>query len=298
MLMIDLNKIGTERQNNKTMNLDQMTPLEIVTCMNTDDLNTVRAVHKALHEIAEAVKVCTACLKNGGRMIYTGAGTSGRIGLMDAVECMPTFSSDQVIGLIAGGDRAFVKAVEGAEDSEELAVQDLKNINANEKDVIIGLAASGRTPYVIGSLKYARQIHASTITIACSRNARISEYADVAVEVDAGPEVLTGSTRLKSGTCQKMICNMLTTASMVGIGKVYGNLMVDMMATNEKLRARAKHIIALATGVDEREAADALETAGGDMKTAIVMILKGVSREEASEALKESDEFVRKALEK
>ncbi len=293
----ELQKIGTERQNPATKDLDKMTSLELVTAMNREDQKTVKAVQEALPQIAKAADICADVLKAGGRMIYLGAGTSGRIGLMDAVECVPTFSCEQVIGLIAGGKEAFVRAVEGAEDAKMLAVYDLESIALNEKDIVIGIAASGRTPYVIGGLEYAEKQGAKRISIACNRNAEISDYADVAIEVDAGPEVLTGSTRLKSGTCQKMICNMLSTAAMVKIGKVYKNLMVDMRVTNKKLAARAVRILMQAAAVSEEQASQALVQADGNMKAAILMLQKKIPLDKAIDELQKAGGFVRVALE-
>lgn len=297
MTKVNLQHIGTEKQNPETTDLDKMTPLELVTVMNREDEKTVRAVQEALPQIAKAVEVCTQALKAGGRMIYMGAGTSGRMGLMDAVECIPTFSSEQVIGLIAGGTGAFIRAVEGAEDSKDLAVSALQSIALDKKDVVIGIAASGRTPYTIGGLEYAGKCGAKCISIACNRNAEISLYADVAIEVDAGPEVLTGSTRLKSGTCQKMICNMLSTATMVRIGKVYKNLMVDMKATNEKLSARAVRILMQAANIDEVRAEKALAEAKGNMKVAIILLQKKIPLAQALEKLQQAHGSVRAVLE-
>lgn len=293
----ELQKIGTERQNPATKDLDKMTPLELVTAMNREDQKTVKAVQEVLPQIAKAADICADVLKAGGRMIYLGAGTSGRIGLMDAVECVPTFSCEQVIGLIAGGKEAFIRAVEGAEDAKTLAVYDLESIALNEKDIVIGIAASGRTPYVIGGLEYAEKQGAKRISIACNRNVEISDYADVAIEVDAGPEVLTGSTRLKSGTCQKMICNMLSTAAMVKIGKVYKNLMVDMRVTNKKLAARAVRILMQAADVTKEQASQALVQAGGNMKAAILMLQKKIPLDKAIDELQKAGGFVRVALE-
>jgi N-acetylmuramic acid 6-phosphate etherase len=227
-----------------------------------------------------------------------GAGTSGRLGILDAVECVPTFSTDEeVIGIIAGGEKAFVRAVEGAEDSEELAAEELEKINLREKDVVIAITASGRTPYAIGAIKHAKRIGAKAIGISCNKNSIMSAYADETIEVDAGPEILTGSTRLKAGTCQKIILNMISTTSMVGIGKVYGNLMVDMKATNLKLIERAKIIVMESTGCDLSTAENTLALTEYSIKEAIVMILTGVSREEAQRRISESGGFVRKCIE-
>lgn len=294
--MVDISHLNTEARNEKTMNLDMMSTEELLTVMNEEDANTAKAVKKAIPEITKAVELTKASLKKNARMIYIGAGTSGRMGLMDAVECIPTFSCENVIGLIAGGEGAFVKAVEGAEDSVELAVNDLKNIHLTKDDTVIGIAASGRTPYVIGGLDYANSIGASTVSVACNTNAEISKHSTVAIEVNAGPEVLTGSTRLKAGTCQKLICNMLSTATMVGVGKVYKNLMVDMKPTNLKLEERARRIIMQATECDREVAEKALKEANNNMKQAIVMILENVDAEVAKAKLDKAEGYVRKAL--
>jgi N-acetylmuramic acid 6-phosphate etherase len=296
--MIDLTRLTTETRNKNTINLDMMTPFEIAEVMNKEDENVVLAVRKALPEISKVIECCTRALKNGGRIIYMGAGTSGRLGLLDAVECPPTFGvpHDLVIGLLAGGDRAFRKAVEGAEDSKTLGTEDLKAINLNKHDVVIGIAASGRTPYVIYGLKYAKEVGCMTAAIVNNKNSEMAEIADIAVEIVAGPEVLTGSTRLKSGTAQKMVLNMISTGSMVGIGKVYQNLMVDVMQTNQKLFTRAENIVMEATGCDRGTAQQVLKEADGSAKTAIVMIILKCSKSEALEKLKRSYGQVRIAL--
>lgn len=295
---MELGKLQTETPNVKTADMDTMSTMELLTVMNEEDRRCADAVHEALPQIAAAVQLCIESLKAGGRMIYAGAGTSGRLGILDASECVPTFSSSQVIGVIAGGKEAVTRGIEGAEDSEEGGRNDLKALNLNEHDTVIGIAASGRTPYVIGALKYAEEVHAHRVSVSCNRNAVISQYAEAAIEADAGSEVLTGSTRLKAGTCTKMICNMLSTASMTGTGKVYKNLMVDMQPTNEKLRDRAIRIISLAADCSRETAVQAYEASGHSMKTAIVMILKSCSRQEADESLKQADGFVRKAADK
>ena len=279
------------------MNLDALPVSEILSIMNEEDSRTVRAVHEALPDIEKAVKACIHTLKNGGRMIYVGAGTSGRIGVMDAVECMPTFSTeDEVIACMAGGSKAFVKAQEGAEDNAELGADDLRNLHLNSNDIVIGIAASGRTPYVIGALDYAKSMKAASVSVSCNRDAAMSLHADIAIECDAGPEILTGSTRLKAGTCQKMILNMLSTVSMIGIGKVYGNLMVDMKPTNKKLEERAVHIVMEATGCDLETAVKAIAESGQRCKIAIVMVLLGIDSAEAEARLNKADGFVRNTL--
>jgi N-acetylmuramic acid 6-phosphate etherase len=237
-------------------------------------------------------------LRAGGRLVYLGAGTSGRLGVLDAAECPPTFgtSPELVIGLLAGGDEAMFHAVEGAEDSGERAVADLERIGFGAKDVLVGIAASGRTPYVIAGLGHARRFGAATVSIACNPGAEVSRAAQVSIELDNGPEVLTGSTRLKAGTSQKLVLNMISTAAMVRLGKVYGNLMVDVQPTNEKLVDRAVRIVAEATGCPEDEAQRALDASDGHAKTAIVMILRGVGAAEARERLARADGFVRRAI--
>ncbi len=294
-----LDKLTTEKRNNRTNNLDEMTSLEICTIMNEEDRNVPLAIEKVLPKIAEAIDIIATKVAGGGRLIYVGAGTSGRIGLMDAVECVPTFGvpDDMVIGLIAGGQRAFVKAVEGAEDSKELAITELKELRFSEKDVLVGIAASGRTPYVISALEYAGKIGSETIAISCNQHAAMSQYAHLAIEIDAGSEVLTGSTRLKAGTTQKLVLNMISTGAMIRMGKVYKNLMVDVMMTNEKLEERGRKIIIEATGVDYQTADSTLKTAENNVKTAIVMILAKCDYREASRRLQLGNGFVRTAIE-
>ncbi|KYD17272.1 hypothetical protein B4168_1672 [Anoxybacillus flavithermus] len=293
-----LERLTTEQRNNKTQNLDEMTTKEILQVMNEEDKTVAIAVSKELTQIEKLVQKVIASFRQGGRLIYMGAGTSGRLGILDAVECPPTFGTEKemVQGLIAGGLEAFTNAVEGAEDNEELAVRDLQSIGLTEKDIVIGIAASGRTPYVISGLRYAKQIGAATGSIACNKEAEMSKYADISVEVETGPEILTGSTRLKAGTAQKMVLNMISTASMIGIGKVYKNLMVDVQATNVKLKERAKRIIMQAADVDAKTAERYYEAARGHVKTAIVMILLQCSYEEAEKRLQKANGFVRRAL--
>lgn len=296
--MLDLNKLSTETRNPETRNLDRMTPREIVAVMNREDNNVVKAISEQLDPIAAAAEAAASAFRRGGRLIYLGAGTSGRLGVLDAVECVPTFGvpDGMVIGLIAGGEKAFVKAVEGSEDSPELAGQDLKRIQLSGRDVVVGIAASGRTPYVIGGMEYAREMGCTTVGIACNRNALISQKADIAIEVVAGPEVLTGSTRLKAGTCQKMILNMISTASMVGIGKAYENLMVDVLQTNEKLHVRAQNIVMQATGAERGQAADMLDRCGGSAKLAITALLLNLSPAAAKEKLANANGKVYQAI--
>lgn len=296
--MVDLSRLTTETRNPDTMHLDEMSPLEIAEAMNAEDANVVKAVNAVLPQVATAITWCTESLKRGGRIIYMGAGTSGRLGLLDAVECPPTFGVpyEMVAGLLAGGEKAFIKAVEGAEDSHTLGVEDLKRIGVTASDTVIGLAASGRTPYVIYALRYAKEIGCRTIAIACNASSDIGKEAELAIEPVAGPEVLTGSTRLKSGTAQKMILNMISTGSMVGIGKTYQNLMVDVMQTNEKLVTRTENIVMAATTCSRKEAAEALEKAEGSAKVAITMLLLGCDEIVAKERLDAANGHIRYAL--
>ena len=297
-MSLNLKNMSTETRNQNTMNLDIMSPLEVVTVMNQEDAKVPAAITPALPNIAQCVTWAIESIEAGGRIIYMGAGTSGRLGVLDAVECPPTFgvSPDVVVGLIAGGDKAFVKAVEGAEDSRELGRQDLVNINLNKNDIVIGIAASGRTPYVLGGLAYAQEAGCHTVGISCNPGSAVGAAAELAIEVVPGPECLTGSTRLKSGTCQKLILNMISTATMVGCGKAYQNLMVDVMQTNEKLVVRAQNIVMEATGCDRETAAEKIAVAGGNAKTAITMILADCGLEEAKERLAKAKGHVREAI--
>ncbi|WP_242141855.1 MULTISPECIES: N-acetylmuramic acid 6-phosphate etherase [unclassified Bacillus cereus group] len=293
-----LERLSTEHRNENTMNLDEMSIKEILEAMNQEDRKVAIAVHNEIEQIEKIVRNVISSFQNGGRLIYIGAGTSGRLGILDAVECPPTFGTDerQVQGFIAGGMKAFTKAVEGAEDREELAMEDLKGIQLNDKDTVIGIAASGRTPYVIGGLKYANYVGAKTASISCNKGAEMSKLAQVSVEVETGAEVLTGSTRLKAGTAQKLVLNMISTASMIGIGKVYKNLMVDVQSTNQKLVERSKRIIMEATEVDYKDAEAYYEKANRNVKAAIVMILLQCEYGEALEKLKDAKGFVKKTL--
>lgn len=293
-----LENLSTEHRNEKTMKLDEMSIKEVLQSMNEEDRTVALAVEKEIEQIEKVVGAVIQSFEKEGRLIYIGAGTSGRLGILDAVECPPTFGTDDkmVQGFIAGGLKAFTKAVEGAEDREELVEEDLRSIGLNEKDTVIGIAASGRTPYVIGGLKYAHSVGASTASISCNKNAEISKYAKLNVEVETGAEILTGSTRLKAGTAQKLVLNMISTASMIGVGKVYKNLMVDVQSTNEKLVERSKRIIVEATGVSYEVAAEYYEKAERNVKAAIVMVLLQCGYGEALEKLKEAKGFVKKAL--
>ena len=297
-MSLNLKGMSTETRNQNTMNLDIMSPLEVVTVMNQEDARVPEAIKPALPNIAQCVSWAIESIRAGGRIIYMGAGTSGRLGVLDAVECPPTFgvAPEVVVGLIAGGEKAFVKAVEGAEDSRQLGHDDLVNINLEKRDIVIGIAASGRTPYVLGGLAYAQEMGCHTVAISCNPGSAIGQAAELAIEVVPGPEVLTGSTRLKSGTCQKLILNMISTATMVGCGKAYQNLMVDVMQTNEKLVVRAQNIVMEATGCDRETAAEKIGIAGGNAKTAITMILADCGLEEARERLAKAKGHVREAI--
>ncbi|MDO4538315.1 MAG: N-acetylmuramic acid 6-phosphate etherase [Coriobacteriales bacterium] len=296
--MDSLSKLSTEQRNERSLQLDQMSALEIVQTMNREDEQVAHAVREVLPQVAQAVELAAASLKRGGRLIYLGAGTSGRLGLLDAVECPPTFgtSPDTVVGLMAGGDRAFVKAVEGAEDKPDLCQAQLQALDLTKDDLVVGIAASGRTPYVLGGLAYARTLGCATVALACVRNSAIGQAADVAIEPVCGPEVLSGSTRLKAGTAQKMVLNMISTGAMVRIGKVYQNLMVDVQQTNEKLRLRARHIVCEACACSAERAEKSLREAQGNVKVAILMVARSLTREEAVEALDAAGGNVRAAL--
>ena len=295
---LTLDNLLTEARNPQTMELDSMTPLEIVTAMNREDARVPESIRPQLPNIAQCVTWATEAIRSGGRLIYMGAGTSGRLGVLDAVECPPTFgvSPEVVIGLIAGGEKAFVKAVEGAEDSRELGKADLEAIGLTPKDLVVGIAASGRTPYVLGGLAYANSLGCKTAAISCNPGSAVGKEARLAIEVAPGPECLTGSTRLKAGTAQKLILNMISTATMVGCGKAYSNLMVDVMQTNEKLVVRAQNIVMEATGVSRDSAKEAIALAGGSCKLAVTMILADCTVEEAKERLERCGGSVRQAI--
>ena len=295
---LTLDNLLTEARNPQTMELDSMTPLEIVTAMNREDARVPESIRPQLPNIARCVAWATEAIRSGGRLIYMGAGTSGRLGVLDAVECPPTFgvSPDVVVGLIAGGERAFVRAVEGAEDSRELGKADLEAIGLTQKDLVVGIAASGRTPYVLGGLAYANSLGCKTAAISCNPGSAVGQEARLAIEVAPGPECLTGSTRLKAGTAQKLILNMISTATMVGCGKAYSNLMVDVMQTNEKLVVRAQNIVMEATGVSRDSAKEAIALAGGSCKLAVTMILADCTVEEAKERLERCGGSVRQAI--
>lgn len=289
----------TESRNTNSVKLDTMTPFEIVSLMNEEDKSIASCVEKSLTDIAKLIEEVARAFENNGRLIYIGAGTSGRLGVLDASECPPTFSVgyEKVIGLIAGGDSAMFKAVENSEDSELDVIDDLKEIGLNQKDILVGITASGRTPYVASGLKYAKSLGVKTGSISCNAKAKVSEIADYPIEVEVGPEVLTGSTRLKAGTATKMVLNMITTASMVLTGKVYKNYMVDLKASNNKLKLRAENIVIDVTGVTRDEAEKALRSCDWDVKLSIYSILTGKNFDQARLDLEKSDGFLRKALE-
>lgn len=295
---MNLDKLTTEKRNTQTMNLDELSTSEVLALMNQEDQKVALAVAEVLPVITKVVEAITESFIKGGRLIYMGAGTSGRLGVLDAAECVPTFSVDpsMVQGLIAGGMKAMTVAVEGAEDSKTLGAEDLEAIQLNDTDVVVGIAASGRTPYVIGGLEYAASVGATTATISCNKKAEISQFAQMPIEVDAGPEILTGSTRLKAGTAQKLILNMLSTGAMIGSGKVYQNLMVDVKSSNKKLEERSKRIIMQATECTYEKASETFEAADHQVKLAIVMILTHSDKETAEQKLTEAKGFIRETL--
>jgi N-acetylmuramic acid 6-phosphate etherase len=294
----DLSTLRTESRNPESTALDTMPVPELLALMNAQDQLVAHAVTAALPQIVAAVERIVASLRGGGRLIYLGAGTSGRIGLLDAVECPPTFGTDPatVIALMAGGNSAFGTAAEGIEDRPAAAIADLDAADVDYRDTVVGLAASGRTPYVIGGLDHARAKGAATVSIACNLDAACSAHAELAIELDTGPEVLTGSTRLKAGSAQKMVCNMLSTAAMVQLGKTFQNLMIDLRPTNEKLLDRATRIVAAAAQVSLSTAASALTASGNRPKVATVMLLAGVDRATAKHALNDTAGFVTPAV--
>lgn len=297
--MVELKRIATEQRNPNTMNIDTLSTLDMVKLINQEDHHVAEAVALVVDKIAQAVDVIAAHLSDGGRLIYCGAGTSGRLGILDAVECPPTYSTDpeMVQALMAGGYPAVFKAVEGAEDSKELGVQDMKNIHFTGKDVLVGIAASGRTPYVLGCMEYAKTLGAPTVSVTCCPGSELDNYADIGIAPAPGPEVVTGSTRMKSGTAQKMVLNMLSTGAMIKLGKVYGNLMVDVKPSNEKLIRRCITIVCAATDCTEAAAEAALEACQYRPKVAIIMVLCGVGVEEALQMLQRSGGRVAKVLE-
>ncbi|MBV7262820.1 N-acetylmuramic acid 6-phosphate etherase [Photobacterium sp. WH24] len=297
-MKIDLNTLITESRNPASQAIDTLSTVDMLKVINDEDKQVALAVERTLPQVAQAVDAIAIAFQQGGRLIYSGAGTSGRLGILDASECPPTYGSDpsQVIGLIAGGREAIFRAVENAEDNTDLGAEDLKVLNFSDKDVLVGIAASGRTPYVIGAMTYAKSIGATVASISCNPNSAMTQLADIAMTPIVGPEVVTGSSRMKAGTAQKMILNMLTTGAMIRTGKVYGNLMVDVEATNAKLVERQKNIVTAATGATREQAESALTACGGHCKTAIVMILTGSTAEEARVLLNNSQGFTRQAV--
>lgn len=297
---MNIDKLLTEKRNPHTLDIDQLSTLEIVTKINTEDHIVPMAVAKTLPQVAQAVDWIVESINKGGRLFYIGAGTSGRLGILDASECPPTYgtSPELVQGIIAGGQQAILAAVEGAEDSTALSAMDLKSKNLNSLDIVVGIAASGRTPYVVSGLNYAKSLGCKTVAIACSPDSEMEHIADATICALVGPEVIMGSTRMKAGTAQKLILNMLTTATMVRIGKVYSNLMVDVHATNYKLAARTKRIVALATGTDTIRVETVLKEADGSAKVAIIAILNNISIIEARELLEKNNNIVAKSLKK
>ena len=296
----DLGQLNTEAIDSRFSKIDTLSTIDLLKLFNDGDKSVAEEVAKVLPKVAEAINEITTRMELGGRLIYVGAGTSGRLGVLDASECIPTFSLEDglVIGIIAGGDTALRTGIEGAEDVLEGAIEELKKMNFSKKDSLVGIAASGRTPYVVGALKYAKEIGAASIALSCNLNSELSKFANVAIEVDTGAEILAGSTRLKAGTAQKLILNMISTVSMIKLGKTYGNLMVDLQVSNIKLKDRAIRIIQAATSCDFKRAQEALQESKDQVKVAIVMILLDTSAEKALELLKASGSRVRAALDK
>jgi N-acetylmuramic acid 6-phosphate etherase len=290
--------LTTEARNPASEDLDGLTALEIVRLINSEDAKVATAVAEQSAAIAMAIDVIADRIGRGGRLIYIGAGTSGRLGVLDAVECPPTFNThpSQVVGVIAGGNGALTCSVEGAEDRPELAVEDLKNVQLTDGDVVVGIATSGRTPYVIGSLEYAQSVGAYTIGLSCNRDAQIATRCDLSITPVVGPEVVSGSTRMKAGTATKMVLNILTTGSMIRLGKTYGNLMVDLRASNTKLADRARRIVRAVTNLSDHDSEQLLRDSGGEVKTAIVRHYTGCSSVEARRMLDASHGHLRSAL--
>ncbi|MBR5111441.1 MAG: N-acetylmuramic acid 6-phosphate etherase [Clostridia bacterium] len=297
-MAIDLKKLDTERRNPATANIDSLSTLDMTKLINSEDRHCAEAVEKVLPQVAQSIDIIYEKIRTGGRLFYAGAGTSGRLGVLDAAECPPTYGVDPglVVGLIAGGPPAFLKAVEGAEDSAELGRTDLIEHQFSANDALVGIAASGRTPYVIGAMDYARSLGAPVIALTCCRNSEMSCHADITIDPVPGPEVVTGSSRMKSGTCQKLVLNMLSTCVMIKMGKVYGNLMVDVQATNQKLVRRAISIVCAATGASEDTAQATLKQCGFSCKTAIVMLLLNLDAEAARTALRAADGRIAQAV--
>ncbi|AVK36322.1 N-acetylmuramic acid 6-phosphate etherase [Morganella morganii] len=297
-MKIDLTSMITESRNPASADIDSLPTLDMLRVINREDQTVALAVEKTLPQVAQVVDAVAQAFRLGGRLVYMGAGTSGRLGILDASECPPTFGTpaEQVVGLIAGGHKAILKAVENAEDNRELAVSDLKALNFSEKDVLVGIAASGRTPYVLGGMEYALSLGATVAAVSCNPDSEMSRLAGIAITPVVGPEVITGSSRMKAGTAQKLILNMITTGAMIRSGKVYGNLMADVEATNAKLVERQKRIVMAATECDRATAEQALAACDGHCKTAIVMILAQLSAGDAKALLAQHQGFIRDAL--
>lgn len=297
-MTLSLQSFTTEQRNPASTDIDTLSTLEMLKVINNQDKQVALAVEKILPDIASAVDIIQQAFTQGGRLIYCGAGTSGRLGILDASECPPTFGSpdEQVIALIAGGHPAILKAVENAEDNLNAGKQDLQNIQLQAKDVVVGIAASGRTPYVVGAMHYAQQLGCKVISLCCNPESEMSKIAHIALDVIVGPEVVTGSSRMKAGSAQKMILNMLSTGSMIKDGKVFGNLMVDVQATNEKLIERQKKIVMEATECSREIAEQALNATNHHCKTAIVMILTGVDAQQAKASLQAQKGFIRRCI--
>jgi N-acetylmuramic acid 6-phosphate etherase len=295
---MNITKLNTEQRNPKTMEIDLMTTEEIITIINQEDTIVPNAIAREIPHIVKVVDEITESFKKGGRLIYVGAGTSGRLGIIDASECPPTYGTDpeMVVGIIAGGKEAMTEAVEGAEDDSEQGHQDVADIQLSDKDVLVGIAASGRTPYTIGALQYGNEVGAVTVAVACTKDSEMGKISKYMIAPITGPEVVTGSTRMKAGTAQKLVLNMLTTASMIKLGKVYGNLMVDVQMTNEKLFKRAENIVKMATGASDEEARAALKEQNYHTKAAILQILTGLKGEAAAELLKKHNGYLREAI--
>ncbi|PQQ36358.1 N-acetylmuramic acid 6-phosphate etherase [Photorhabdus luminescens] len=297
-MKINLNNMVTESRNPASANIDTLPTLEMLKLINDEDKKVALAVEQTLPKVAETVDKIAEAFRQGGRLIYIGAGTSGRLGILDASECPPTYGTkpEQVVGLIAGGHQAILSAVENAEDNQQLGVNDLQALNFNAKDVLVGIAASGRTPYVLGAMAYAKSVGATVACISCNPESPMTQAADIAITPIVGPEIVTGSSRMKAGTAQKLILNMLTTGAMIRIGKVYSNLMVDVEATNAKLVERQKNIVMAATECNRKQAEQALTECDGHCKTAIVMILAGVSAQQAKALLEKHHGFIRPTI--
>lgn len=295
---MNITKLNTEQRNPKTMEVDLMTTEEIITIINQEDTIVPNAIAREIPHIVKVVDEITDSFKKGGRLIYVGAGTSGRLGIIDASECPPTYGTDpeMVVGIIAGGKEAMTEAVEGAEDDSEQGRKDVADIHLSDKDVLVGIAASGRTPYTIGALQYGNEVGAVTVAVACTKDSEMGRIAKYTIAPITGPEVVTGSTRMKAGTAQKLVLNMLTTASMIKLGKVYGNLMVDVQMTNEKLFKRAENIVKMATGASDEEAQAALKEQNHNTKAAILQILTGLKGEAAARLLKKHNGYLREAI--